>query len=88
METPAPGITASLTGTGTDGATGAFRPRRPIVGTDNFPNSVSTLEWEHDRRFYRARYYERDTVLFVVFYLQKFGSSGPVTGAWHWKAAR
>ena len=62
VETPAPGITASLTGTGTDGARQEFLLDHAVphrVGTDNFPNSVSTLNGTRQTT-HRARYYERD----------------------------
>lgn len=82
VETPAPGDYGIIDWNWNGwGATGASDHAVLIVGTDNFPNSVSTLEWNTTDDG-RARYYERDTGLFVVFGRPKFGPSGPVTGAW------
>lgn len=66
------------------GATGASDHAVLIIGTDNWPNSVTTREWNttddgvgHD--------YERDAGLFVCFGRPKYGANapaGPVQGAW------
>lgn len=84
VETPQPGDAGIIDWAGNGwGATGSSDHATLIIGTDNWPYSVSTREWNTTDDG-TGRDYERSVSLFTVFIRPRYNGApaGPVKGPW------